>query len=80
MDQIKPVTTDEKGNPTAAPAPKVVAAAVTGVALTVVVGAIAAITPDHFAALGPWGAVVYGGVVALGTSLAAYIKRPGPTG
>ena len=74
----KNVTTDAVGRPTAAPQPKVIAGAVTGIALTVVVGAIAAITPEHFEALGVWGGVIYGGVVALGSALAAYIKRPGP--
>lgn len=67
---------DETGTPTGIPSPKVIASVVTGIGLTVAVGAIAAITPDHFASLGLWGGVVYGGVVALGSSLAAYIKRP----
>lgn len=70
------VTTDATGTPTATPQPKVLAGAITGIALTVAVGAIAAVTPEHFAALGVWGGVIYGGVVALGSSLAAYIKRP----
>lgn len=73
---IKPVTTDANGKPTLAPQPKVIAGAIAGIALTVAVGAIDAITPDLFGALGPWAPVAYAGVVALGSSLAAYIKRP----
>lgn len=76
MAENKPITTDTNGDATWLPQPKVVAGAVTGIALTVVVGAIAAITPEHFEALGIWGGVIYGGVVSLGSALGAYIKRP----
>lgn len=74
---LKAITTDETGAPTSKPQPKVIAAALTGIVLTVIVGALNAITPELFTALGSWGPVVYAGVVALGSSLAAYIKRPG---
>lgn len=75
-DQLSTVTTDEQGKPTAAPQPKVVAGAVTGIVLTVVVGSLNAITPDLFAWAGAWGPVLFAGTVALGSALAAYVKRP----
>jgi hypothetical protein len=56
--------------------PKVKAAAITGVALTVVVAALAAVTPQLLTFAGTWSVVVYAGVVALGASLAGYIKKP----
>ena len=71
-----PVTRGADGEPTLKPQPKVIAGAVTGLILTVIVGAINAVTPDLFAGLGQWGVVVFAGVVALGSALAAYIKRP----
>lgn len=55
--------------------PKVVAAAVTDIALVVVVGGISAITPELFNFLGDWKAVAFAGVVALGGALAGYIKN-----
>lgn len=59
--------------------PKVIAAGVTGAILTVagagVVAAIAATTPEHFEALGPWATVAHAGVVAIGSSIAGYLTR-----
>lgn len=72
----KNVTTDAAGKPTLAPSPKVIAGAVTGIGLAVVVAVLAAVTPDMLAPLGAWGTLIYAGVVALGASLAAYLKRP----
>ena len=72
----KPVTTDENGEPTARPTSKVQAGAIAGIALTVVVAALTAITPDLLAPLGPWGGVVLVAIGALATSLTAYIKSP----
>ena len=59
---------------------KAIAAAATGLGLTVLVGAINAITPELFEPLGPWGAVLYAGVVAGGATLATYITRTTVTG
>jgi hypothetical protein len=64
------------GQPTAKPTAKVAAGIVTAGALVVVEAAITAITPDLFSGLGPWGGVVFAGVVGLGGFLASYIKRP----
>lgn len=55
--------------------PKVKAVIVTTVALTVVVAALTAITPDLFSFLGAWAPVAFAGVVALAGSLAGYIKK-----
>lgn len=59
--------------------PKVTASALgtaaTGLALTVVVAAISAITPDLFSALGAWGPVVFAGVSALGGFLSGYLTK-----
>lgn len=55
--------------------PKVIAQFVTGIVLTAVVAAISAITPDLFADLGAWGPVVYMAIVAVGGTLAGYLKR-----
>ncbi|SFN65888.1 hypothetical protein [Mycetocola miduiensis] len=55
--------------------PKVIAQAVTGVALTALVAGIAAVTPDHFASLGIWGPIGYAAIVSIGGSIAGYIKR-----
>lgn len=74
---VAPVTVDPKtGEQTAKPSPKVIAGFVTSLALTAIVAGIAAVTPDHFAALGIWGPVLYAAIVAVGGNLAAYIKRP----
>ena len=64
------------GQPTSQPTAKVLAGVITAGALVVVEAAITAITPDLFSALGPWGGIVYAGVVGLGGFLAGYIKRP----
>jgi len=55
--------------------PKVIAQGATSLGLAIVVGAIAAITPEHFAMLGMWGPVVYAGVVAGGGVIAGWITR-----
>jgi len=74
---VAPVTVDpHTGEPTAKPSPKVIAGFITSLALTAIVAGIAAVTPDHFAALGIWGPVIYASIVAIGGNLAAYIKRP----
>ena len=72
-----PTTVDPTtGQPTTKPTSKVLAGAITAGALVVVEAAIAAITPDLFSGLGPWGGVVFAGVVGLGGFLAGYIKKP----
>lgn len=59
---------------------KAISAALTGLGLTVLVGAINAITPELFEPLGPWGAVLYAGIVAGGATLATYVTRTTVTG
>lgn len=54
--------------------PKVVAAGVTGLALTVVVAAVTALTPESFAFLGIWAPVAYTGAVAIGGTLAGWLR------
>lgn len=69
-------TTDELGEPTAKPTSKVTAGALTGLALTVVVASLSAITPDLLAPLGAWSNVAFVAIGALAASLGAYIKKP----
>lgn len=69
-------TTDQFGEPTLKPTAKVAAGAWTGLALTVIVAMLSAITPDLLTFFGPWAGVVFVGVGALATALGAYIKRP----
>ena len=76
LDKPGNVTTNSNGERTALPQAKVIAGAVTGVILAVTLGMVQAITPDHLNFLGEWGGVVYGGIVALGSTIAAYLKRP----
>lgn len=77
QDDGKTITADPNtGTPTAKPTAKVAAGIITAGALVVLEAAITAITPDLFSGLGPWGAVVFAGVVGLGGFLASYIKRP----
>lgn len=71
------VTTDTTGAPTSAMNPKVAASAITGIVLVVVVAVLSAVTPTMLETLGPWGVLIYSGIVALGSALAGYIKRPG---
>lgn len=71
-----PVTRDKAGKPTALPSPKVLAGIASSGSLVVVVAILSAITPDLFAALGPWGPVAFAGVTALAGFLGSYIKRP----
>lgn len=73
---IDNVTTDENGVPTARPSGKVTAGALTGLAVTVVVAALTAITPELLEPLGPWGGVVLAGIGALAVALGAYVKSP----
>lgn len=76
-DDGNTITADaETGEPTAKPTGKVLAAGITGGALVVVVAMLNAITPELVAAIGPWGSVLFAGIVALGGFLAGYIKRP----
>lgn len=70
------VTTDENGEPTLTPAPKVLASGVTMGALVVVVAVLGAVTPDMLTFAGPWSTLIYAAVVAAGGFLAGYIKRP----
>lgn len=70
------VTTDENGVPTAKPTGKVVAGALTGIALSVGVAVLSAVTPEMLEGLGSWGVLIYAGIVTLGSTLAAYIKSP----
>lgn len=72
----KPRTTDATGEPTPRPTSKVLAGAVTGLALTVVVAVLTAITPDLLEPLGPWAGPAFAGIGALAVALGAYIKRP----
>lgn len=73
----KPVTTDPvTGAPTAVPSAKVAAGAITSVALLVVVAVLSAVTPDMLTFAGSFSPLIYAAIVALGGSLAAYIKRP----
>lgn len=64
------------GEPTAAPAPKVLAAAAVSGSLVVLVAILTAVTPDLLAFAGPWAPVLFAGVVALAGFLGGYIKRP----
>lgn len=54
--------------------PKVIASAVTSIALIAIIAAIGAMTPDLFAFLGQWAGVAYAAVVAVGGGLAGYLK------
>ncbi len=78
LDQAgRTVTADATtGEPTAKPTGKVLATAVSGAALVVVVAMLAAVTPDLLTFAGPWSVVLYAGIVALGGFLAGYLKRP----
>lgn len=69
-------TTDEFGQPTAKPTAKVLAGAITGLGLTVVVAVLTAITPELLEPLGPWAGPAFAGIGALAVALAAYIKKP----
>lgn len=76
MTDNKPVTTDENGVPTLRPTGKVLAGAISGLGLTVVVAVLTAITPDLLEPLGPWAGPAFAGIGALAVALAAYIKAP----
>lgn len=71
------VTTDENGQPTLKPQPKLVASVVTSGALVVLVAILTAVTPELLSFLGPWAPVAFAGIVALAGFLGGYIKRPG---
>lgn len=70
------VTTDDNGNPTALPSPKVAAAAVAMGVLVVLVAVLGGITPELLTFAGPWSGPLFAGVTALTGFLAGYIKRP----
>lgn len=70
------VTTDENGVPTLKPSGKVTAGALTGLAVTVVVAVLGAITPELLAPLGPWAGPTLAGIGALAVALGAYLKSP----
>lgn len=70
------VTTDENGVPTKEPTAKVRNGAITGILLAVGVAVLSAVTPEMLESLGYWGVLIYSGIVALGSSLAAYITKP----
>lgn len=70
------VTTDEHGEPTLKPTPKVVAGVAASGALVVLVAVLTAVTPDLLSFAGPWAPVLFAGVVALAGFLGSYIKRP----
>lgn len=77
FDEVsKGVTTDENGEPTSKPTAKVRNGLITGIALAVGVAVLSAVTPDMLAPLGSWGTLIYAGIVALGSSLAAYLTKP----
>lgn len=61
--------------PTTPISPKVIAGTVTGIAITAVLAAITAITPDAFSFLGPWSGIAYLVVSTLGAAIAGYVKR-----
>ncbi|WP_104134817.1 hypothetical protein [Cryobacterium sp. Y62] len=54
--------------------PKVVAAGVTGLGLTVVVASVTALTPEAFEFLGVWAPVAYAAAVAVGSTLAGWLR------
>lgn len=70
------VTTDENGIPTLKPNGKVTAGALTGLAVTVLVAVLSAITPELLEPLGPWAGPALAGIGALAFGLGAYIKSP----
>lgn len=72
----KNVTTDENGVPTAKPTSKVAAGALTGLAVTVLVAVLSAITPELLEPLGPWAGPALAGIGALAFGLGAYFKSP----
>lgn len=69
-------TLNDEGAPSLKPVRKVVAGAVTSVALIVVVAVLGAVTPEMLTFAGQWSALIYAAVVALGGSLASYIAKP----
>lgn len=75
-DAVSEVTTDGAGKPTAKPTTKVLAGAITGLGLTVVVAVLTAITPDLLAPLGLWAGPAFAGIGALAVALGAYLKKP----
>ena len=75
-DVAKDVTTDAEGTPTAKPTAKVRNGAITGIALAVGVAVLSAVTPQMLEGLDSWGVLIYAGIVALGSSLAAYMTKP----
>lgn len=76
FDEVAGKTTDEQGQPTLKPTAKVRNGAIAGIALAVGVAILSAVTPDMLAPLGSWGVLIYAGIVALGSSLTAYLTKP----
>lgn len=76
FDAVADVTTDESGQPTLKPTAKVRNGAITGLALTVAVAVLTAITPDLLDFLGPWAGPAFAGIGALAVALSAYITKP----
>lgn len=76
FDGVAGKTTDAAGVPTAKPTAKVRNGAITGLALTVVVAVLTAITPDLLDFLGPWAGPAFAGIGALAVALSAYITKP----
>lgn len=76
MNDYNGVTTDEHGGPTLKPTAKVRNGALTGIGLAVGVAILSAVTPEMLEGLGSWGVLIYAGIVALGSSLAAYMTKP----
>lgn len=75
-DEVAGKTTDATGEPTLKPTAKVRNGAITGLALTVVVAVLTAITPDLLDFLGPWAGPAFAGIGALAVALSAYITKP----
>lgn len=70
------VTRDANGIPTKAPSHKVKVAALWGTLATVATAMLAAVTPDMLSFAGQFTPVIYAGVVALATVVAAYVAKP----
>ena len=61
-------------NPEKTLSPKVAASAIAGAAFVVVYAALAAITPDLLAPIGPWSVVLFAAVQGAAQVVAGYIK------
>ena len=61
-------------NPASTISPKVAASAISGAAFVIIYAALAAITPDLLAPLGPWSLVLFAAVQGAAQVVAGYIK------